>query len=146
MFTENLRKSYQRYVTGTTKLQDVSLLAIRLVLAYGFYLPAIRKVQNMNDIIDWFASLGIPLPAFNAYLATSTELLGIILLTLGLGVRIITIPLIITMIVAIITVHGSHGFEAGNNGFEIPLYYILMLFALLTFGAGKYSIDAIAKK
>jgi putative oxidoreductase len=117
-----------------------------LVLAYGFYNPAMMKVKNIDGIISWFASMSMPLPALNAYLATTTELLGILLLTLGVGVRVIAIPLIITMVVAIATVHWDHGFEAGNNGFEIPLYYILMLFALLTFGAGKYSVDAIVKK
>lgn len=55
----------------------------------------------------------------------------------------ISIPLIITMVVAIVTVHLSNGFEAGNNGFEIPLYYMLMLFALLINGAGKLSVDHI---
>ncbi|WP_018344491.1 DoxX family protein [Cytophaga aurantiaca] len=146
MFPEKIKIAYHNYVAGTAKLQNLSLLLIRLVLAYGFYNPALMKVKNIDGIIAWFASMGMPMPALNAYLATTTELLGVLLLTLGLGVRLITIPLIITMIVAIATVHWSHGFEAGNNGFEIPLYYLLMLFALLTFGAGKYSLDAAAKK
>lgn len=146
MFPEKSNITYHSYVASTTKLQDLSLLLIRLVLAYGFYNPALMKVKNIDGIISWFASMGMPLPALNAYLATTTEVLGIVLLTIGLGIRIITIPLVITMIVAIATVHWSGGFETGNNGFEIPLYYILMLFVLLTFGAGKYSVDAIAKK
>jgi putative oxidoreductase len=146
MFPEKIKAAYHCYVSNTTKFQNLSLLLIRLVLAYGFYNPAMMKVKNIDGIISWFASMGIPLPALNAYMATTTEILGVVLLTLGLGIRIITIPLIITMVVAIVTVHWSGGFEAGNNGFEIPLYYILMLFALFTFGAGKYSIDAIAKK
>jgi len=51
------------------------------------------------------------------------------------------------MVVAIITVHFGNGFEAGNNGFEIPLYYMLMLFALFVNGAGRISVDHfIAKK
>ena len=64
-----------------------------------------------------------------------------LLLTVGLGVRIISIPLIITMLVAIKTVHWGNGFEAGENGFEIPLYYILMLVSLIFTGAGKISLD-----
>lgn len=146
MFSEKLKHAYQEYVTKTANLQNLSLLMIRLVLAYGFFNPALMKVKNIDGIISWFASMGMPLPALNAYLATTTEILGVILLSIGLGVRIITIPLMITMVVAIITVHWSNGFEAGNNGFEIPLYYILLLFVLLTFGAGKYSIDALTKK
>ncbi len=50
------------------------------------------------------------------------------------------------MLVAIFTVHIGNGFAAGDNGFEIPFYYLLMLFSLMAFGAGKYSIDHILKK
>jgi putative oxidoreductase len=42
---------------------------------------------------------------------------------------------------AIFTTHISNGFAAGDNGFEIPLYYFLMLFALVVYGSGKYSLD-----
>lgn len=55
-----------------------------------------------------------------------------VLLLLGLGTRLITIPLMIVMMVAIFSVHLTHGFEAGEYGFEIPLYYLLMLLNLLT--------------
>lgn len=123
------------------KLQDLPLLAIRLVLAYGFYEPAMEKVQDIHAIGDWFASLNIPAPYFQAYLATGTEILGVILLTLGLFTRIISFPLIITMIIAILTVHWENGFSSGNNGFEIPLYYIIMLITLICFGAGRISFD-----
>ena len=47
------------------------------------------------------------------------------------------------MIVAIFTVHISNGFAAGNNGFEIPLYYMLFLIIFLSHGAGKFSLDKI---
>ncbi len=97
----------------------------------------------MGSIIDWFRDLGIPFPALNAYLSASTEMSGVILLTLGLANRIISIPLIFVMIIAIVTVHLGNGFEAGNNGFEIPLYYILLLLVILIYGAGKFSADKL---
>ena len=71
---------------------------------------------------------------------------GVLLLTLGLASRIISIPLIVVMIVAIVTVHLGNGFEAGNNGFEIPVYYILLLLVVLIYGAGKISVDSIISK
>lgn len=125
------------------KLSDVSLLALRLILAYGFWGPAMNKWNNMQGVADWFESLGYPLPLLNAYLAGTTELLGVFLLGLGLFTRIISIPLMIVMLVAIFTVHWSNGFAAGDNGFEIPLYYLAMLFVLFTNGAGKISLDRI---
>ena len=132
--------------TTLSKLSDFPLLFIRLILAYGFFNPALMKLQDINGIAEWFDSIGIPFPLLNAYLATVTETLGVLLLALGLFTRFISIPLIITMIVAIVTVHGVNGFEAGNNGFEIPLYYIVMLFVLLVYGSGKISIDSIISK
>ncbi|MDZ7778082.1 MAG: DoxX family protein [Bacteroidales bacterium] len=68
------------------------------------------------------------------------------LLLLGLGTRIISVPLIFTMLAAIFTVHIGNGFAAADNGFEIPLYYLLMLFVLMSYGAGKYSIDYVVRK
>ena len=63
------------------------------------------------------------------------------MLTLGFGTRIIALPMMFVMVVAIFTTHISKGFAAGDNGFEIPLYYILMLLALVVYGSGKFSLD-----
>jgi putative oxidoreductase len=132
---------YASFARRLSALKDLPLLFLRLVLAYGFYIPASMKWKDIHAIGDWFAQLHIPMPYASAYLVGITEVLGIILLTLGLFVRYITIPLIFSLIVAIITVHGANGFEAGDNGFEIPLYYILMLFTLLVFGGGRIGVD-----
>jgi len=121
--------------------RDLSLFFARLVIAYGFFEPAIQKWSDIRSIADWFASMSIPFPLVNAYLAAGTEMLGVVLLSLGLFTRIISIPLIIVMLVAIFTVHYSHGFSAGDNGFEIPLYYMLFLSFFASFGAGKFSLD-----
>ena len=127
-------------------LGDLPSLFFRLILAYGFYKPAMMKWGNINGIAEWFGSMGIPMPTLNAYLVASTEMAAVILLPLGLATRFISFPLIITMLVAIFTVHFSNGFEAGNNGFEIPFYYLLMLFALLINGGGKISLDYLISK
>jgi putative oxidoreductase len=138
-------EKYKLVVEYLSKLKDIHLLVIRLILAYGFYNPAIMKWQNIGSITEWFADMGIPLPGLNAYMAASTEMAGVILLTLGLASRIISIPLIFVMIVAIVTVHLGNGFEAGNNGFEIPVYYILLLLVILIYGAGKLSVDYLIR-
>ena len=121
--------------------QGISLLFARLTIAYGFYGPAMNKWSDISSVAKWFGSIGIPFPTLNAYLAASTELLGVVLLTLGLFTRLISLPLIVVMVVAITTVHLAHGFSSGNNGFEIPLYYMLFLAIFASFGAGKFSLD-----
>jgi len=143
---EKLVNAYQNFEKKLKSLSDPLLLLIRLVLAYGFWGPAMMKWNNMENIIEWFDGMGMPFPALNAYMAATTELLGALLLALGLFTRLISIPLIFVMLVAIYTVHLSNGFDAGDNGFEIPLYYILMLLTLVVYGAGKISTDFFIKR
>jgi len=115
----------------------------RLLVAYGFYEPAMNKWADIGSVAQWFSSIGIPFPVLNAYMAASMEITGVILLALGLLTRLISIPLIIIMIVAIIAVHLPNGFSAAYNGFEIPLYYMIFLLGFLAHGAGKFSIDRL---
>lgn len=129
----------------TEHLKSLPLLFMRLALAYGFWGPAKMKWNNIDAIVEWFEGMGMPFPTINAYLAAGTEMTGVFLLTIGLFTRLISIPLMVVMLVAIFTVHFTNGFEAGNNGFEIPLYYLLMLFTLTIYGSGKFSIDNIIK-
>lgn len=86
------------------------------------------------------------MPTLNAYLAGVTEISGVVLLTLGLGTRIIAFPMIFTMIVAIFTVHIDNGFNAAHNGYEIPLYFIFMLISLMIYGPGRISIDYLISR
>ena len=123
--------------------KSLALLLSRLTIAYGFYEPAMMKFKDIGSVAEWFGSMGIPFPTLNAYMAASTEVLGVVLLTLGFLTRAISIPLIVVMIVAIVTVHLPNGFSAGNNGFEIPFYYMLFLLTFVSHGAGKFSLDRL---
>jgi putative oxidoreductase len=139
----NFKNAYLEFTYLSGYLKSFSLLLARVAIAYGFYGPAMMKWQDINAVAEWFGSMGIPLPLLNAYMAASTEIAGVVLLTLGLFTRAISIPLIIVMTVAIVTVHLPHGFSAGDNGFEIPLYYMLFLFIFLANGAGEFSLDRL---
>ena len=137
---------YNKFVEGTGKLRDIPLLLFRLILAVGFYEPAMMKVKNLSGVAEWFGSMNYPLPMISASISMVTEVSGIVLLILGLGSRLISMPMMFIMVIATFTVHISNGFPAGDNGFEIPLYYFLMLFALVVYGSGKYSVDYLISK
>ncbi|HFS82336.1 MAG TPA: DoxX family protein [Epsilonproteobacteria bacterium] len=124
-----------------SKGESIALLLARVAVAYGFYEPAMQKWSDIDAIATWFGTMSIPMPTLNAYMTATTEIVGVVLLTLGLFTRLISILLMVVMAVAIITVHISHGFSAGDNGFEIPLYYMLFLAIFASFGAGKLSLD-----
>lgn len=137
----SVKECYASIEKITDNFQSISLFFARLTIAYGFYDPAMKKWQGIENVAGWFGSMGIPFPTLNAYLAATTETFGVILLTLGLFTRLISIPLIVVMLVAIFLVHFQNGFSAGDNGFEIPLYYMLFLMIFTSFGAGKISLD-----
>lgn len=113
----NIIRFIEKYLT------DVPLLALRLILAYAFLGPAMMKWGDMESTIQWFGNeeygLGLPFPTLMAYMAATTEIIGVYLLIFGLGVRWISIPLIITMLVAIFTVHIDNGWlaiaDSANN-------------------------------
>ena len=138
-----LKESYINFTHITNLFKPLSLLFARLIVAYGFYTPAMNKWSDIEGVAEWFGSIGIPFPLLNTYMAATTEILGVVLLTFGLFTRAISLPLIVVMIVAIVTVHLPNGFSAGDNGFEIPLYYMLFLFIFVANGAGKFSLDRL---
>lgn len=117
-------KFYEKYLTIASSLKDIPLLAIRLLLAYAFLGPALMKWGDMESTIAWFGNpdwgLGLPFPALNAYLAATIEILGVFLLILGLGTRLISLPLIMVMLMAYFTVHIGNGWLAIGSSADNP--------------------------
>ncbi len=97
-------------------LDGVALLALRLYLVPVFWMAGTNKLSGFDGVVEWFGNgdwgLGLPFPTLMAYLATYTEVIGAILLLLGLATRWIAVPLMVTMIVAMVSVHGENGWAA----------------------------------
>src|SRR5580698_7867841 len=98
-----MTKLYRLWVAIVSKLQSPFLLIIRLYWGWQFFLTGKGKLMNLDRTANFFASLHIPMPKLNAVLAGSTECFGGLLLLLGLGSRIFTVPLIFTMVIAYLT-------------------------------------------
>jgi len=100
-------------------LSGLGPLALRLFLFPVFWVAGMNKVDGFENIVQWFGNsewgLGLPMPTLMAGLATGTEVIGAILLLLGLATRWIAIPLIITMLVAIFSVHWPNGWQATHD-------------------------------
>jgi len=126
--------------------KNIVILMARWLIAYGFAVPALAKINNLEGTIVWFEQIHIPFPVLAAYLVSSVETLGIVLLVLGLFTRYISVLLACVMLGAILFVHLQHGFSSANNGFEIPLYYFIFLMIFASYGAGKYSLDHLLFK
>ncbi|WP_439184678.1 HvfX family Cu-binding RiPP maturation protein [Carboxylicivirga taeanensis] len=127
--------------TAASSTGDWALLVMRLTLAFGFFEPAVKKFDNIRGTAEWFATLNIPLPTVSVLLVATFEFIGFFFLMLGLLTRYISIPLMFIMLIAILTVHMGNGFSASENGFQVPFYFLIMLFVIFSKGPGRYSID-----
>lgn len=91
-------------------------LLLRLYLAPVFWMAGMQKLNHFADTVSWFGDsdygLGLPFPWLMAALATAAELVGAVSLLLGLAVRWVSLPLMVTMLVAAITVHWPNGWLA----------------------------------
>jgi putative oxidoreductase len=102
-------------------IDGLAPLALRLYLVPIFWMAGTHKIDFETlmpfvSTVDWFGNpewgLGLPAPELMAFLAGWTEVLGAILLALGLATRWISIPLMVTMAVAAVSVHLEFGWQA----------------------------------
>ena len=101
-------------------LDFLAPLALRLYLAPIMWMAGTKKFSNFSSTVDWFGNeewgLGLPMPYLLVLLVALTEVLGAVFLLLGFAVRLISIPLMITMVVAAWTVHWKNGWLAIAEG------------------------------
>lgn len=106
----------QEQLNRSSVVDFLAPLALRLYLAPVFWIAGTNKLADMDSVIAWFGNpewgLGLPFPELMAWLAALTEAGGAILLLSGLAIRWISIPLMVTMLVAMFSVHWSNGWQA----------------------------------
>lgn len=113
----------------------------RLTVGLIFFQSGWGKLHDLAKVTDYFTELGLPAPAFQATLASTTELVCGSLLLAGLATRFAAVPLMITMAVALRTALWSQIDSLGSLfGLAEYLYVALLLF-LATNGAGPISLD-----
>jgi putative oxidoreductase len=148
---EKLGNAYRLWVKAVSCLQSPLLLAMRLYWGWQFFQIGKGKLTNLDVPTRFFESLHIPHPHLNAIMAGCTECFGGLFLLLGLGSRVLTIPLIVTMSVAYLTADA----DKVKNIFSDPdsfvsaaeFQFMLTAVIVLIFGPGKFSLDwLIAKK
>jgi putative oxidoreductase len=132
-----------------------ALLPLRLIIGYGFLAHGLAKwgrgPANFGKLLH---QIGAPLPVATAWMVTLLEVFGGIAVIAGVLVAIVSVPLIISMVVAMATVHIRYGFSSINTigltpdgpvfgppGYEINLLYIAGLLALALAGPTALSLD-----
>jgi putative oxidoreductase len=142
-----MKKLYALWVSFVSRLQSPFLLIIRLYWGWQFFVAGRGKLMDIDKFAGFFANWGIPMPKLNVILAGSTECFGGLLLLLGLGSRIVTVPLIFTMIVAYLTAESdaAHAIFSNPDKFvtAAPFLFLLTCVIVLIFGPGCFSLDAV---
>jgi putative oxidoreductase len=135
-------------------LQSPILLVFRLAWGFQLYESGWAHLTHVDKTADFFRSLHIPFPVANVYLSGTTELVGGILLMLGLFSRVVSIPLFFNFCVAYLT--ASRGtleellhFKSGAmddfiNDTAFP--FLITSLLILAFGPGKISVDFLLGK
>ncbi|BDG35398.1 DoxX family protein [Saccharococcus caldoxylosilyticus] len=118
---------------------ELGSFIIRLVLGIIFLVHGFTKFQGgIENTAGFFSSIG--LPGFLAYLVGEVELIGGILLILGLGTRIIAGAFAAIMVGAIFTVKLKSGFV---GGYEFELALLAMSLHLLFSGNQFFAMDNV---
>ena len=106
----------QDALDATRRLDFIGPLLLRLYLVPVFWMAGMHKLSDIDATAAWFGNpdwgLGLPFPELLAWAAALTEAGGALLLLFGLAVRWVSIPLIVTMLVAIFAVHLPFGWQA----------------------------------
>ena len=135
-----------RALSLAKKTDSLALLVARLTVGVLFVFTGWGKVNNLAKITEYFTELGIPMPGFNAVLASYTELVCGFLLVIGLASRLATVPLVITMIVAILTAKRSELHSVPDLFGLVEWTYIAILLVIFALGPGKIALDALVEK
>ena len=121
------------------RLQPLGLLVLRLSLGAIMIAHGFPKVfGGIHHHMEFVRSLGIP--GWMAYLSTTAEFGGGILLVVGFLTRFAALCVLIDMLVAIFAVHWKNGF-LGQGNYQFPMALAAIAFSLVFFGAGPIAID-----
>lgn len=130
-------------------------IPLRLIVGYGFLMHGVLKLGRGADV---FAAaldgIGVPLSHLMAWITIVIEVLGGIAVLVGAYVPLVSVPMTIVLLVAMIKVHWQFGFSSikflavtaagpqfGKPGVECDLLYLACLLALVAGGAGPLAID-----
>ena len=131
-------------------LQSPLLLVVRLYWGWQLVQSGWGKLHHLDKITDYFISLNIPAPAFNAHFVSGLEFVGGTLLILGLGSRLVGLLLSVNMLVAYWTADREALLavfsDPGKFYVADPYTFLFASILILIFGAGWFSIDALLAK
>jgi len=137
------------------KCAPYAAIPLRLIVGYGFLAHGLAKWHRGPEAFAAILhALGVPAPQLMAWFTIATEMLCGIAILIGGFVSLVSIPSIILLAVAVLTVHLPYGFSSikllgvsngraqfGPPGYECDLLYIASLVVLVLMGPTPWSVD-----
>lgn len=141
----SFKKLYFSLTEFASSLKSPLLLAIRLFWGGAFLITGWGKLGHLAHVTDYFYSLGIPFPAFSAMLTASVETICGTCLVLGLFSRLITIPLMCTMVAALLITEKMVLKQIFSDPQQFihtaPFSFLFASLIVFVFGPGSWSVD-----
>jgi putative oxidoreductase len=124
----------------TSRAYGITLF--RLIVGLVFVMHGAQKLFTYGHagVVGGFTQMGIPAADLTAWVVTIVEFFGGLALILGLGTRIVAVPLVIDMLGAIVFVHWKNGFFL-PNGYEFALTLLVASASLALTGSGALALD-----
>src|SRR5260370_14753979 len=142
-----VEKYYRLLIRVSSSLQSPFLFAVRLYWGWQFIQTGWGKLTDIGKVVQFFTELGIPAPALTASIVSALEFGGGLLLVLGLGSRLIALPLVINMLVAYAAADREGFFSIFSNPDKFtgaaPYTFLVPVLIVLIFGPCGGSLDAL---
>jgi putative oxidoreductase len=143
-------RGYTLFAKCASYLACPLLLVIRLYWGWQFFGTGTAKFGDVATFTQRFTEWGVPLPHLSVLFAASTETVCGLLLLAGLASRLVSIPLIFTMIVAYLTAETEalHSLFSDPDKFvsATPFLFLFACVIVLVFGPGVFSLDWVIGK
>ena len=145
-----IARCYESFGKVASYAQSPFLLLVRLYWGWQFAQTGWGKLHNLSQITVFFTSLNLPFPAFTAGFVGWVELIGGIMLILGVLSRFTGLVLSINMFVAYWTADRdalkSVFSDPGKFYIADPYTFLFASLMILIFGAGLFSLDRLFAK
>jgi putative oxidoreductase len=131
--------------TSSRSSTSLGLLIARLAIAVVMIAHGAQKVFTftLDGTAASFADMGVPAASVTGPALAIFELVGGVLLLVGVGTRVVAALNAAAMIGALVIVHLAAGFFASDGGYELVLVLAAVSIALVLTGPGAYSVDAL---
>lgn len=138
-----MNKLKQLVLGAAAKVRWAAPLLARVAVGYVFIETGWGKLHNLEQVTQFFTQLGIPAANIQAPFVASVEFVCGILVFIGLATRLASIPLMGTMVVAIMTAKRAEIAGISDLFMMSEFLMIVVFFWLFAAGPGPVSADQL---